>query len=222
LHDRHAKESRFCPNDRVWLAMLRRGKLERGWEGPYRVVEVMGPQTYRVRHHERKRRTLVVHSDRMKRRVYPAAGTSAAWCRLITLVRDIDRKVDAKTAATHLPAGLHPLRKGDRREREARQSGLRGSVVCIGVDIRRARPAPDGATHPLTQNRWNACTMMIKLANETRFTNDVRKENPVDASFIFPLNLKFCKYQQEPPTILNRMCQERTISYRCFQHTILP
>ncbi|KRY46567.1 Transposon Tf2-9 polyprotein [Trichinella britovi] len=39
LHDRHAKESRFCPNDRVWLAMLRRGKLDRGWEGPYRVVE---------------------------------------------------------------------------------------------------------------------------------------------------------------------------------------
>ncbi|KRY44876.1 Methyltransferase-like protein 13 [Trichinella britovi] len=32
-----------------------------------RVVQVMGPQTYRVRHHERKRRTLVVHSDRLKR-----------------------------------------------------------------------------------------------------------------------------------------------------------
>ncbi|KRZ82513.1 hypothetical protein T08_13553 [Trichinella sp. T8] len=86
----------------------------------------------------------------------------------------------------------------------------------------RMNRVPDGATHPLTRNRWNACTMMIKLANETRFTNDVRKENPVDASFIFPLNLNFCKYQQEPPTILHRMCQERTISYRCFQHTILP
>ncbi|KRZ63621.1 hypothetical protein T08_8392, partial [Trichinella sp. T8] len=45
------------------------------------------------------------------RRDYPAAGTSAAWCRLSTLVRDEDRKVDAKTAATRLPAGLHPLRK---------------------------------------------------------------------------------------------------------------
>ncbi|KRY09713.1 hypothetical protein T12_14276 [Trichinella patagoniensis] len=74
LHDRHAKESRFCPNDRVWLAMPRRGKLDRGWEGPYRVVEVMGPQTYRVRHHERKRRTLVAHSDRMKR--YHARDTT--------------------------------------------------------------------------------------------------------------------------------------------------
>ncbi|KRZ96687.1 hypothetical protein T08_12126 [Trichinella sp. T8] len=44
LHDRHGKESLFCPNDRVWLAMLRRGKLHRGWEGPYRVVEITGPQ----------------------------------------------------------------------------------------------------------------------------------------------------------------------------------
>ncbi|KRY38235.1 hypothetical protein T01_2967 [Trichinella spiralis] len=46
--------------------MPRRGKLDRGWEGPYWVVEIMGPQTYRVRHRERKRRTLVVHSDRMR------------------------------------------------------------------------------------------------------------------------------------------------------------
>ncbi|KRX11956.1 hypothetical protein T07_3976 [Trichinella nelsoni] len=46
--------------------------------------------------------------------------------------------------------------------------------------------------------------MMIELANETRFTNhNFRRENPVDASFIFSLNLNFCKYQQEPPTILH-------------------
>ncbi|KRZ66321.1 hypothetical protein T10_376 [Trichinella papuae] len=67
LHDRHVNETRFRLNDRVWLAMPKRGKLDRGWEGPHRLVEVIGPQTYRVRHQERKRRTLVVHSDRMKR-----------------------------------------------------------------------------------------------------------------------------------------------------------
>ncbi|KRX25354.1 hypothetical protein T07_10866 [Trichinella nelsoni] len=38
--------------------MPRRGKLDCGWDGPYWVVEVMGPKTYRVRHRERKRRTL--------------------------------------------------------------------------------------------------------------------------------------------------------------------
>ncbi|KRZ81324.1 hypothetical protein T08_14068 [Trichinella sp. T8] len=39
LHDQHAKELRFSPNDRMWLAMLRIGKLDREWEGPYQVVE---------------------------------------------------------------------------------------------------------------------------------------------------------------------------------------
>ncbi|KRX69775.1 Retrovirus-related Pol polyprotein from transposon [Trichinella sp. T6] len=67
LHDRYAKESRFSLNDRMWLAMPRRGKLNHKWERPYQVVKVMGPQTYRVRHHERNHRTLVVHSERMKR-----------------------------------------------------------------------------------------------------------------------------------------------------------
>ncbi|KRX52169.1 Retrovirus-related Pol polyprotein from transposon [Trichinella sp. T6] len=67
LHDQHAKELRFSLNDRMWLAMPRRGKLDREWEGPYQVVEVMGPQTYRVRHHERNRSTLVVHSYQIQR-----------------------------------------------------------------------------------------------------------------------------------------------------------
>ncbi|KRY42383.1 Retrovirus-related Pol polyprotein from transposon [Trichinella spiralis] len=103
LHDRHAKESRFCPNDRVWLAMPRRGKLDRGWEGPYHVVEVMGPQTYRVRHHERKRRTLVVHSDRMKR----------YYARDITEQPDVgDRSVRGGTTRwqAHQPP-LHPRQR---------------------------------------------------------------------------------------------------------------
>ncbi|KRX14099.1 hypothetical protein T07_10372 [Trichinella nelsoni] len=38
----------------------------------------MGPQTYRVRHHERKRRSLVVHSDRMKR-YYPRDTTEQPY-----------------------------------------------------------------------------------------------------------------------------------------------
>ncbi|KRX12557.1 Methyltransferase-like protein 13 [Trichinella nelsoni] len=40
---------------------------DRGCVGPYQVVQVIRLHTYRVRHHERKRRTLVVHSVRMKR-----------------------------------------------------------------------------------------------------------------------------------------------------------
>ncbi|KRY47380.1 Retrovirus-related Pol polyprotein from transposon [Trichinella britovi] len=118
LHDRHAKESRFCPNDRVWLAMPRRGKLDRGWEGPYRVVEVMGPQTYRVRHNERKRRTIVVHSDRMKR--YHA--------------RDITEQPDV---------GDRSVRGGTTRRQEHQPSGAApppSSEMKIGRSTRRRRP----------------------------------------------------------------------------------
>ncbi|KRY34787.1 Retrovirus-related Pol polyprotein from transposon [Trichinella spiralis] len=67
LYDRHANETRFCLNDSVGLAVPRRQKLDRDWEGPYLIVEVMGSQTYRVRHQEQKRCSLVVHSARMKR-----------------------------------------------------------------------------------------------------------------------------------------------------------
>ncbi|KRZ48049.1 Transposon Ty3-G Gag-Pol polyprotein [Trichinella nativa] len=118
LHDRHAKESRFCPNDRVWLAMPRRGKLDRGWEGPYRVVEVMGPQTYRVRHNERKRRTIVVHSDRMKR--YHA--------------RDITEQPDV---------GDRSVRGGTTRRQEHQPPGAASppsSEMKIGRSTRRRRP----------------------------------------------------------------------------------
>ncbi|KRY08996.1 hypothetical protein T12_4476 [Trichinella patagoniensis] len=69
LYDCHANETRFCLNCSVWLAMPRRRKLDRDWEGPYLIVEVMEPQTYRVRHQKQKRRSLVVHSARMKRYV---------------------------------------------------------------------------------------------------------------------------------------------------------
>ncbi|KRY26311.1 hypothetical protein T01_13290 [Trichinella spiralis] len=41
--------------------------LDLGWEEPYMIMYVMGSQTFRVRHQEQKCRSLVEHSDRMKR-----------------------------------------------------------------------------------------------------------------------------------------------------------
>ncbi|KRX62971.1 Pro-Pol polyprotein [Trichinella sp. T9] len=95
LHDRHIKESRFCPNDRV--------------------VEVMGPQTYRKRHHEQKRCTLVVHSDRMKR--YHARNTTEQ-------PDEGDRSVRGGTTRRqkHQPPGAaSPLSSEMRVERRARR-----------------------------------------------------------------------------------------------------
>ncbi|KRX36675.1 hypothetical protein T05_5847 [Trichinella murrelli] len=107
--------------------MPRRGKLDREWDGPYQVVEVMGPQTYRVRHHEPHTGGTLPPDEAVPREGYPCAarqrrpvcsrrdytevGTSAGWCRHTTIIRDEGRQARAKTATTWLPAGLHPIRK---------------------------------------------------------------------------------------------------------------
>ncbi|KAL1230199.1 Retrovirus-related Pol polyprotein from transposon [Trichinella pseudospiralis] len=69
LYDRKATQGTFRVKDLVWLAIPRGGKLHPCWEGPYEIVQTLGPHTYRVRHQERRRRTMVVHSDRLKKYV---------------------------------------------------------------------------------------------------------------------------------------------------------
>ncbi|KRY07308.1 hypothetical protein T12_16343 [Trichinella patagoniensis] len=69
LYDRKATQGTFRVEDLVWLAIPRGGKLHPCWEGPYEIVQTLGPHTYRVRHQERRRRTMVVHSDRLKKYV---------------------------------------------------------------------------------------------------------------------------------------------------------
>ncbi|KRX51737.1 hypothetical protein T09_12366 [Trichinella sp. T9] len=78
----------------------------------------MGPQTYRVRHNERKRRTIVVHSDRMKR--YHA--------------RDITEQPDV---------GDRSVRGGTTRRQEHQPPGAApppSSEMKIGRSTRRRRP----------------------------------------------------------------------------------
>ncbi|KRZ03458.1 Transposon Ty3-G Gag-Pol polyprotein [Trichinella pseudospiralis] len=69
LYDRKATQGTFRVKDLVWLAIPRGGRLHPCWEGPYEIVQTLGPHTYRVRHQERRRRTMVVHSDRLKKYV---------------------------------------------------------------------------------------------------------------------------------------------------------
>ncbi|KRY45588.1 Retrovirus-related Pol polyprotein from transposon [Trichinella britovi] len=66
LYDRKATQGTFRVKDLVWLAIPRGVKLHPCWEGPYEIVQTLGPHTHRVRHQERRRRTMVVHSDRIK------------------------------------------------------------------------------------------------------------------------------------------------------------
>ncbi|KRZ52524.1 hypothetical protein T02_9039 [Trichinella nativa] len=68
----------------------------------------MGSQTYRVRHQERNRRSLVVHSAQMKRY---HARESAGDRQQEHHIRDEGQKADMKMTATWPSLGLHPLRK---------------------------------------------------------------------------------------------------------------
>ncbi|KRZ49691.1 Retrovirus-related Pol polyprotein from transposon [Trichinella nativa] len=128
LHDQHAKELRFSLNDRMWLAMPRRGKLDREWEGPYQVVEVMGPQTYRVRHHERNRSTLVVHSYQIQR--YHAKDTIELPDEGEPSVRD-----GTTRRKKHQPPGAASPPSSEMRESTGRTSLKEGSSVTATAKL---------------------------------------------------------------------------------------
>ncbi|KRZ82866.1 Retrovirus-related Pol polyprotein from transposon [Trichinella sp. T8] len=85
-------------------------------------------------------------------RDYLAAGTLAACCRLSTIVKDEGRKAGAKTAATWLPARLHPLRN-------VRDELLCERGQCDGD--REIVPAPTGGKNEDVSNgvvNWRSHT----------------------------------------------------------------
>ncbi|KAG0718414.1 hypothetical protein GWK47_000798 [Chionoecetes opilio] len=70
-YDRHTEVPVFQEGQQVWLYNPRRKKgqspkLQSPWEGPYTVVEVISDVTFRIRRLPR-RRTMVVHADRLWR-----------------------------------------------------------------------------------------------------------------------------------------------------------
>ncbi|KRX36687.1 Transposon Ty3-G Gag-Pol polyprotein [Trichinella murrelli] len=69
LYDRKETQVNFRVKELVWLPIPWGGQLHPCWEGPYEIVQTLDTHTYRVRHHERRRRTMVVHSDRLKKYV---------------------------------------------------------------------------------------------------------------------------------------------------------
>ena len=71
-HESVSNQNQYIVGDFVWLhrAVRKKGlspKLQRPWTGPYQIVEVLSPQTYRIRLAVAGKRTsLVVHHDRLK------------------------------------------------------------------------------------------------------------------------------------------------------------
>lgn len=71
-YDRHVKGNSYVVNDLVFLhcPAVPRGqsrKLHKPWQGPYRVVEVIGPTVYRIVECKNPGRKKVVHFNRLKR-----------------------------------------------------------------------------------------------------------------------------------------------------------
>ncbi|KRY47142.1 hypothetical protein T03_2006 [Trichinella britovi] len=83
LYNRKATQGTFRVKDLVWLAILRGGKLHPCWEGPYEIVQTLDPRTYRVRHQERRRRTMMyvtrVDADETRRRPFPLSYGSGNY-----------------------------------------------------------------------------------------------------------------------------------------------
>ncbi|KRX34023.1 Retrovirus-related Pol polyprotein from transposon [Trichinella murrelli] len=60
LYDRKETQVNFRVKELVWLPIPWGGQLHPCWEGPYEIVQTLDTHTYRVRHHERRRRTMVI------------------------------------------------------------------------------------------------------------------------------------------------------------------
>ncbi|KRX31782.1 hypothetical protein T05_13621 [Trichinella murrelli] len=77
--------------------MPRRQKLDRDWEGPYLTVEVMEPQTYRVRHQEQKRKSKSKRKSEQKLTGGTFCTDEAVRRQRVCLRPDEGCKADTKT-----------------------------------------------------------------------------------------------------------------------------
>ncbi|KRY16110.1 Retrovirus-related Pol polyprotein from transposon 17.6 [Trichinella patagoniensis] len=66
-HDRGTTDYKFNIDDKVWLATPKKDKLDRMWEGPYRILQQVGQNIYKVSKVSSPGKNLIVHVDRLKR-----------------------------------------------------------------------------------------------------------------------------------------------------------
>ncbi|KRZ52294.1 Retrovirus-related Pol polyprotein from transposon [Trichinella nativa] len=66
-YDRRTTDCHFDVNDKVWLATPKRNKLDKIWDGPYRIVQQAGHSIFKIKKESNPRKQLIVHVDRLKR-----------------------------------------------------------------------------------------------------------------------------------------------------------
>ncbi|KRZ04757.1 Retrovirus-related Pol polyprotein from transposon [Trichinella pseudospiralis] len=62
-YDRGTTNYEFNIDEKVWLATPKKDKLDRMWEGPYRILQQLGQNIYRVSKVSSPRKKLIVHVD---------------------------------------------------------------------------------------------------------------------------------------------------------------
>ncbi|KRY06545.1 Retrovirus-related Pol polyprotein from transposon [Trichinella patagoniensis] len=66
-YDRRTTDCHFDVNDKVWLAKPKRNKLDKIWDGPYRIVQQAGYSIFKIKKESNPRKQLIVHVDGLKR-----------------------------------------------------------------------------------------------------------------------------------------------------------
>ena len=71
LYDRTTNGSLYAIGDHVWLHCPavpkgKSAKLHRYWQGPYKVIDVLGKVLFKIQHRDHPRKKCVVHFDRLK------------------------------------------------------------------------------------------------------------------------------------------------------------
>ncbi|KRX17349.1 Retrovirus-related Pol polyprotein from transposon [Trichinella nelsoni] len=66
-YDRGTTDYKFNIDGKVWLATPKKDKLDRMWEGPYRILQQVGQNIYKVSKVSSLRKKLIVHVGRLKR-----------------------------------------------------------------------------------------------------------------------------------------------------------
>ncbi|KAL1240120.1 RNA polymerase II-associated protein [Trichinella pseudospiralis] len=114
-------------------------------EGPYEIVQTLGPHTYRVRHQERRRRTMVVHSDRLKKYVTQ---------------EDAD-ETRRRPFPLWYGSGNYP------KEQQPKEN-VTGPSVEVRRSMRTRRP-PGIGIHKRTQRTWITDNLPLRSENKEKF-----------------------------------------------------
>ncbi|XP_026116332.1 uncharacterized protein LOC113094960 [Carassius auratus] len=203
LYDRPAQPREFQPGDRVLvLVPTATSKFLASWQGPYTIIEKVGPVTYRVRQVGRRKEQQIYHINLLKRWVAPREQLAAfaqeetpvvavgeqlspmQKAEITTLVRqfkDVFNTLPGQTRIIQHEIRTPPgeiIRQRPYRIPEARRQAIEEEV---------ARMHQLGIIEP-SRSPWSSPIVMVPKKDGTlRFCNDFRRLNEISSFDGYPM-----------------------------------